>query len=82
MSTASIVANNPLAGPLMDANQQFPAECSHCGGSDLRSQIIRSAFWDNDRLVVIIQSREAYQNTTGAADWSGGQRFACSRRTC
>jgi tetratricopeptide (TPR) repeat protein len=27
----------------------------------------------NDRLVVIIQSREAYQNTTGAADWSGGR---------
>ncbi len=27
----------------------------------------------NDRLVVIIQSRENYRNTTGAADWSGGR---------
>ena len=27
----------------------------------------------NDRLVVIIQSRQNYRNTTGAADWSGGR---------
>jgi YgiT-type zinc finger domain-containing protein len=37
----------------MDANEQVPTECTHCGGSDLRTQTIRSAFWDNDRLVVI-----------------------------
>ena len=37
----------------MDANEKVPADCSHCGGSDLRTQTIRSAFWDNDRLVVI-----------------------------
>jgi len=27
----------------------------------------------NDRLTVIIQSRDAYKATTGAADWSGGR---------
>jgi YgiT-type zinc finger domain-containing protein len=37
----------------MDTNEQAPANCGHCGASDLRRQTIRSAFWDDDRLVVI-----------------------------
>jgi YgiT-type zinc finger domain-containing protein len=53
MSAASSIANNSQAGPVMDANEQVPENCSHCGGSDLRTETIRSAFWDNDRLVVI-----------------------------
>lgn len=53
MPKASLIANNPQSDRVMDANEQAPAECGHCGGTDLRSQTIRSAFWDNDRLVVI-----------------------------
>ena len=37
----------------MDANDQVPESCGHCGGRDLRPQTIRSAFWQDDRLVVI-----------------------------
>ena len=37
----------------MDANEHVSMDCSHCGGTNLQSQTIRSAFWDNDRLVVI-----------------------------
>lgn len=29
--------------------------------------------WSGERIVAIVQSREAYLRTTGAAEWSGGQ---------
>ena len=29
------------------------ASCSRCGGDKLRQMVTRSAFWDNDRLVII-----------------------------
>ena len=29
--------------------------------------------WTDERIVAIVQSREAYLRTTGAAEWSGGQ---------
>jgi len=37
----------------MDMDEQVPASCSQCGGTNLRSQTVRSAFWDKDRLVVV-----------------------------
>jgi len=38
----------------MDQEQQQTNQtCEQCGGSDLRSDQVRSAFWHDDRLVVI-----------------------------
>ncbi len=37
----------------MDAVEQNSATCSRCGGGDLRAATVRSAFWHNDRLVVV-----------------------------
>jgi YgiT-type zinc finger domain-containing protein len=36
----------------MNASEEDLATCSQCG-SDLRAATIRSAFWEDDRLVVI-----------------------------
>ncbi|HUB15357.1 MAG TPA: YgiT-type zinc finger protein [Acetobacteraceae bacterium] len=36
----------------MDQGQAL-VSCSHCGSSDLRSETVRSAFWHEDRLVVV-----------------------------
>lgn len=33
--------------------QQFPESCEQCGSSDIRGELVRSAFWHDDRLVVV-----------------------------
>lgn len=33
--------------------QQLPESCEQCGGTDIRSELVRSAFWHEDRLVVV-----------------------------
>jgi YgiT-type zinc finger domain-containing protein len=33
--------------------QQLPESCEQCGSSDIRSELVRSAFWHEDRLVVV-----------------------------
>jgi YgiT-type zinc finger domain-containing protein len=37
----------------MNASEHDPATCTRCGSSALRTTTIRSAFWEDDRLVVI-----------------------------
>ena len=53
MSAAPVLARDQQSGPVMDANEQVSASCSRCGGSNLRATTMRSAFWDDDRLVVV-----------------------------
>ena len=33
--------------------QRLPDSCEQCGSSDIRSELVRSAFWHEDRLVVV-----------------------------
>lgn len=33
--------------------RQLPDSCEQCGGTDLRGELVRSAFWHEDRLVVV-----------------------------
>lgn len=33
--------------------QQLPDSCGQCGGHDIRGELVRSAFWHGDRLVVV-----------------------------
>lgn len=33
--------------------QQLPDTCGQCGGRDIRGELVRSAFWEGDRLVVV-----------------------------
>ena len=35
------------------AGQQSPGTCTNCGSVDLRARQVRSAFWQDDRLVVV-----------------------------
>lgn len=37
----------------MDSDRHPPASCSSCGGADTRLGRVRSAFWHDDRLVVV-----------------------------
>jgi len=37
----------------MAQQQQHPETCERCGGQDIRSDRVRSAFWHEDRLVVV-----------------------------
>ena len=37
----------------MSPSEQGSSVCSQCGSAALRTETIRSAFWDDDRLVVI-----------------------------
>lgn len=37
----------------MAQEQQRPETCEQCGSTDIRSDLVRSAFWHEDRLVVI-----------------------------
>lgn len=37
----------------MDKQQQLTDPCGQCGGPNLRNERVRSAFWHDDRLVVI-----------------------------
>jgi YgiT-type zinc finger domain-containing protein len=53
MTTASSAANDPQSDPSKDAAEQTHGRCSRCGSTDLRTTIVRSAFWEGDRLVVI-----------------------------
>lgn len=53
MSSAPVPARDQQSDPVMDSHEQIPASCSRCGGSDLRATTMRSAFWDDDRLVVV-----------------------------
>jgi YgiT-type zinc finger domain-containing protein len=39
--------------PVMEPDTSFPQTCGQCGSSDLRRETVRSAFWHDDRLVVI-----------------------------
>jgi YgiT-type zinc finger domain-containing protein len=53
MSSAPVLARDQRSDPVMDNHEQVPASCSRCGGTDLRATTMRSAFWDDDRLVVV-----------------------------
>lgn len=37
----------------MTQEQKRPETCEQCGGQDIRSDLARSAFWHDDRLVVV-----------------------------
>ena len=37
----------------MDENQQHSETCTQCGGTNFRNEMVRSAFWHEDRLVVV-----------------------------
>ena len=37
----------------MDAEQQPSGTCASCGSASLRASQVRSAFWQDDRLVVV-----------------------------
>ncbi|MHC4066641.1 MAG: type II toxin-antitoxin system MqsA family antitoxin [Planctomycetota bacterium] len=38
---------------MMEQDQQLPETCEQCGNSTLRSELVRSAFWHEERLVVV-----------------------------
>ncbi len=38
---------------MTDDKQQLPETCEQCGSANLRKDIVRSAFWHGDRLVVV-----------------------------
>ena len=38
---------------MTDDKQQLPETCEQCGSSNLRKDLVRSAFWHDDRLVVV-----------------------------
>ncbi|MDH5558306.1 MAG: YgiT-type zinc finger protein [Alphaproteobacteria bacterium] len=49
-----------MAGPIAPTQgagalpqRQLPDSCELCGGTDLRNELVRSAFWHEDRLVVV-----------------------------
>lgn len=37
----------------MDIDEQAHAECANCGSTNIRAASVRSAFWHQDRLVVV-----------------------------
>jgi YgiT-type zinc finger domain-containing protein len=37
----------------MDADRQSSATCTNCGSVNVRASQVRSAFWQDDRLVVV-----------------------------
>ncbi len=37
----------------MEQTPQLPDNCEHCGSADLHEELIHSAFWHQDRLVVV-----------------------------
>jgi YgiT-type zinc finger domain-containing protein len=49
----------------MDATQQPSAPCPACESADTRHAFVRSAFWHNDRLVVIEDVPALVCNTCG-----------------
>ncbi len=49
----------------MDATQQLSALCPACGSTNTRHACVRSAFWHNDRLVVIEDVPALVCNTCG-----------------
>ncbi len=49
----------------MDATQQLSAACPVCESTDTRHAHVRSAFWHNDRLVVIEDVPALVCNTCG-----------------
>lgn len=53
MPEASVIPNSEQSDRAMDSNEHVPTTCSQCGGNRLYSQTVRSAFWDDDRLVVV-----------------------------
>lgn len=46
-------ASNLRNGTPMETVEQPPGECSNCQNLSIRPARVRSAFWHNDRLVVI-----------------------------
>jgi tetratricopeptide (TPR) repeat protein len=57
--------------------QTLPADTARAVVSTLDREFSRISSllgcWTDERIVAIVQSREAYLRTTGAAEWSGGQ---------
>jgi len=49
----------------MDASDQLSASCPTCESTNVRSASVRSAFWHNDRLVVIEDVPALVCNTCG-----------------
>ncbi|MGE5339614.1 MAG: type II toxin-antitoxin system MqsA family antitoxin [Gemmatimonadota bacterium] len=41
------------AAPLPGTSQAAGATCTNCGSADLQARQVRSAFWQDDRLVVV-----------------------------
>ena len=37
----------------MDTDQQSPITCANCGSTDVHMDEVRSAFWQDDRLLVV-----------------------------
>jgi tetratricopeptide (TPR) repeat protein len=57
--------------------QTLPADTARAVVSTLDEEFSRVSSllgcWTDERIVAIVQSREAYLRSTGAAEWSGGQ---------
>jgi tetratricopeptide (TPR) repeat protein len=57
--------------------QTLPADTARAVVATLDQEFSRVSSllgcWADERIVAIVQSREAYLRTTGAAEWSGGQ---------
>ncbi len=57
--------------------QTLPADTARAVVSTLDDEFSRISSllgcWSGERIVAIVQSRQAYLQTTGAAEWSGGQ---------
>ena len=57
--------------------QTLPSDTARAVVSTLDQEFSRISSllgcWADERIVAIVQSREAYMQTTGAAEWSGGQ---------
>jgi YgiT-type zinc finger domain-containing protein len=57
---------------MTDANPQRTAQCPVCESTDTRHDHVRSAFWHNDRLVVIEDVPALVCNTCGEQFYADG----------
>ena len=56
----------------MDTTDQLSASCPSCESTDVRSAYVRSAFWHDDRLVVIEDLPALVCNTCGEQFYDDG----------
>lgn len=63
----------------MDSSEQLSASCPTCESTNVRSARVRSAFWHNDRLVVIEDMPALVCSTCGEQFYDDGTMLLIDR---